>query len=203
MITNREEVIENALRVFARMNYEKASLMEIARVCGLSKAGIIYYFPCKLDLFVAVVDKYVLGMQATANKFKFTYATLEEFIVKYTEGVRRTMGNIISVLDEGNNTSGCSINFYYFHLMMQVRLYYPDVESKIASLFEQDYEHWREAIRSAQKSGEIKSDIAVDDIATMFRQMFLGLSFEQSFFSGLDVEQLAHKLMFIYSLVKV
>ena len=59
MFTNKEEVLENALRVFAKMNYEKASQMEIAKACGLSKAGLIYYFPLKLDLFVAVVDKYV------------------------------------------------------------------------------------------------------------------------------------------------
>ena len=61
MFTNKEEVLENALRVFAKMNYEKASQMEIAKACGLSKAGLIYYFPLKLDLFVAVVDKYVFN----------------------------------------------------------------------------------------------------------------------------------------------
>ena len=30
MITNREEVLENALRVFAKMNYEKASQVAVA-----------------------------------------------------------------------------------------------------------------------------------------------------------------------------
>ena len=30
MFTNREEVLEKALRVFAKMNYEKATQMEIA-----------------------------------------------------------------------------------------------------------------------------------------------------------------------------
>ena len=74
MFTNKEEVLENALRVFAKMNYEKASQMEIAKACGLSKAGLIYYFPLKLDLFVAVVDKYVFNTQQLENKFKFTGA---------------------------------------------------------------------------------------------------------------------------------
>ena len=58
MFTNRDEVLEKALRIFAKMNYEKASQMEIAKTCGLSKAGLVYYFPFKLDLFKAVVDKY-------------------------------------------------------------------------------------------------------------------------------------------------
>ena len=30
MFTNREEVLEKALQVFAKMNYEKATQMEIA-----------------------------------------------------------------------------------------------------------------------------------------------------------------------------
>lgn len=59
MITNREEVLEKAFKVFVKMNYEKASFTEIAKACGLSRAGIIHYFPYKLDLFVAVVDKFV------------------------------------------------------------------------------------------------------------------------------------------------
>ena len=66
MITNREEVLENALRVFAKMNYEKASQVEIGKACGLTKAGLVYYYPIKLDLFVAVIDKYVFGMQSVA-----------------------------------------------------------------------------------------------------------------------------------------
>lgn len=63
MFTNREEVLEKALQVFAKMNYEKATQMEIAKACGLSKAGLVYYFPFKQDLFVAVVDKYVFHAQ--------------------------------------------------------------------------------------------------------------------------------------------
>lgn len=63
MFTNRDEVLEKALRIFAKMNYEKASQMEIARTCGLSKAGLTYYFPFKQDLFTAVADRYVFDTQ--------------------------------------------------------------------------------------------------------------------------------------------
>lgn len=63
MFTNREEVLEKALQVFAKMNYEKATQMEIAKACGLSKAGLVYYFPFKQNLFVVIVDKYVFHPQ--------------------------------------------------------------------------------------------------------------------------------------------
>ena len=99
MITNREEVLENALRVFAKMNYEKASLVTIAKACGLSKWGLIYYYPFKQDLFNAVVEKYIFAMQDPGQKFSFEGGTLLEFIGHHVEGVERTMRRIVGLLD--------------------------------------------------------------------------------------------------------
>ena len=44
IITNREEVIDKAFGVFVRMNYEKASIITLAKACGVTKTGIVYYF---------------------------------------------------------------------------------------------------------------------------------------------------------------
>lgn len=40
------------------------------------------------------------------------------------------MQRLVRLLDDGNNPNGCSFNFYYYHLLMQVRLYYPNVEKR-------------------------------------------------------------------------
>ena len=159
MFTNRDEVLEKALRIFAKMNYEKASQMEIAKTCGLSKAGLVYYFPFKLDLFKAVVDKYVFDTQHSKNKFNFTANSLSEFIDQYVAGVENMMQRLVHLLDDGNNPSGCSFNFYYYHLLMQVRLYYPNVEKKLAVIFEQNYQLWKSAIQKAKENGEIRQDL--------------------------------------------
>mgnify|MGYP000233561561 FL=1 len=45
------------------MNCEKATQMEKPKACGLSKAGLVYYFPFKQNLFVVIVDKYVFHPQ--------------------------------------------------------------------------------------------------------------------------------------------
>lgn len=202
MFTNRDEVLEKALRIFAKMNYEKASQMEIAKTCGLSKAGLVYYFPFKLDLFKAVVDKYVFDTQHSKNKFNFTANSLSEFIDQYVAGVENTMQRLVHLLDDGNNPSGCSFNFYYYHLLMQVRLYYPNVEKKLAVIFEQNYQLWKSAIQKAKENGEIRQDLDVEETASMFWQMFFGTSFEESFFQGLDTQKLSRSLHFLYSLLK-
>ena len=40
MITNREEVIDKAFKVFLRMNYEKASISTLAKACGVVKTPV-------------------------------------------------------------------------------------------------------------------------------------------------------------------
>lgn len=91
IITNREEVIDKAFGVFVRMNYEKASIITLAKACGVTKTGIVYYFPHKLDLFMAVADKYVLQMHEPENKFAAPADTLTEFIGQYVAGVAASM----------------------------------------------------------------------------------------------------------------
>lgn len=95
MITNREEVIDKAFRVFLKMNYEKASISTLAKACGLAKTGIVYYFPHKLDLFVAVADKFFIQLQNPVNKFDQPADTLAEFIDQYVAGVSKAMNGIV------------------------------------------------------------------------------------------------------------
>ena len=57
------EILRKPLQVFIKMNCEKATQMEKTKACGLSKAGLVYYFPFKQNLFVVIVDKYVFHPQ--------------------------------------------------------------------------------------------------------------------------------------------
>lgn len=203
MITNREEVIDKAFKVFVKMNYERASIITLARACGLTKTGIVYYFPHKLDLFVAVVDKYVLQLHDPTNKFATPADTLAGFIEQYVAGVSRTMHRLITLLDDGNDPYHCCPNFYYIHFLSQVRMYYPDSMRKIEAIYRQEYALWTDVIRRAKESGEIKGDTNVQKAASLFRQVFFGLSSEQAFLNGLDVNELAENFHYIYSLLKV
>lgn len=63
IFTNREKILQKPLQVFIKMNCEKTTQMEKTKACGLSKAGLVYYFPFKQNLFVVIVDKYVFHPQ--------------------------------------------------------------------------------------------------------------------------------------------
>ncbi|QQQ48913.1 TetR/AcrR family transcriptional regulator [Pseudomonas syringae] len=53
----REAIIDAAASVFLEMGYERASMNEVTKRMGGSKATIYSYFPSKEELFIAVVDK--------------------------------------------------------------------------------------------------------------------------------------------------
>lgn len=203
MITNRDEVLENALRVFAKLNYEKASQTEIAKACGLSKAGLLYCFPFKQDLYMAVVDKYLFEMQRPENKYRFSEIhSIPDFIDQYISGVERTMREMVRRLDDGNNPGNCSLNLYYFHMLIQVRLYYPDVDDKMKSFLVWNYRLWVKMIREAQERGEIRREPDAEQMALMFHHIFWGRLFEEAFYNELDTRKLREELGLLYSLVK-
>lgn len=184
------------------MNYEKASISTLAKACGVVKTGVVYYFPHKLDLFMAVADKYAIQMQTPANKFAGPTETLAGFIEQYVAGVSTAMNRIIKQVRCCADDNECCPNFYYFHFLSQVRMYYPGAREKIEEIFRKEHELWRTVIQKAKDSGEIKQDTDVKKTAPLFRQVFLGMSYEQSFLNGLDVEELKEKFDCLYSLLK-
>ena len=203
IISNREEVIDKAFKVFLRMNYEKASLKMLSNACGTVRTGVTYYFPHKLDLFIAVADKYVIKLQSPSNKFAKPADSLAEFIMQYVDGVKKAMENVKElVISSGEEVNECCPNFHYFHFLFQVRMYYPGVREKMEGIFRQEYEMWKRVIQHAIDSGEIKKDTDVEKTAALFRQIFLGMSYEESFFDGLNVNTLKEKFDYLYSMLK-
>ncbi len=56
-LAKREEILDAALDEFARRGYDRTSMREIARLTGLSQAGLLHYFSTKEELFLAVLRR--------------------------------------------------------------------------------------------------------------------------------------------------
>lgn len=95
-----------------------------------------------------------------------------------------------------------SYHAQYFHFLFQVIQYDPDAKEKFHNLVASDYAYWRAAIQSAVQTGELKKDVDVEEAVVMFRQVYMGLSFEMAFLGGLDTQLLSKHLHAIYSLLK-
>jgi AcrR family transcriptional regulator len=52
----RTRILDAAIELFARGGYEGTTVAAIAERAGITDAGVLYHYPTKKDLFVAVVD---------------------------------------------------------------------------------------------------------------------------------------------------
>lgn len=203
MKTNREAILQHALQLFMSMNYERVSLQMITKAVGLSKTGIFNYYPTKQDLFIAVIDKYLFHAQNPENKYGLSHASLADFLENYVQGVRRTMEEIVALGNLQKETMRVeSANAGYFHLFQQALFYYPNAQAKLREVFDSEYHLWRSVLGQACEQGEIKADTNVEEATALFRQVFVGLSYEMSFFEGLNVDVLQKRFQYIYSLLK-
>ena len=112
------------------------------------------------------------------------------------------LGNLVGVGGDKVAQGKFSYHAQYFHFLFQVLQYDPDAEEKLRNLVASDYAYWRAAIQRAIDNGELRKDVDVEDAVVMFRQVYMGLSFEMSFLGGLDTERLAKHLNAVYSLLK-
>lgn len=74
MKTNRDEILESAFQLFMAMNYERVSLQMITKKVGLTKTGIFNYYPTKLDLFIAVADKFLFKVRTLKTNMRYMMA---------------------------------------------------------------------------------------------------------------------------------
>lgn len=205
MKITRDELLMAAFKLFMSVNYEKASFSELGKMLGMSKAGIFNYYKNKQELFIAVVDKFWFNTQNPRNKFNETNGTFAEFIDEYVNGVQRTMdmlGNLLGIDKNAIDEGKFSYHTQYFHFLFQVLQYDPHAKEKLQNLAANDYAYWHAAIQRAIDTGELRKDVDVEEAVVMFRQIYMGLSFEMAFTGGLDTRLLAKHLHAVYSLLK-
>lgn len=64
MKTNRDELLKNAYRLFAQMNYESASYAHLTQATGLTKAGMAY-------LGLSFEQSFFSGLEVAALRASF------------------------------------------------------------------------------------------------------------------------------------
>ncbi|CAH5263530.1 TPA: TetR/AcrR family transcriptional regulator [Serratia marcescens] len=92
----RDAIVEEAALLFQEMGYERASMNELVKRIGGSKATLYRYFPSKEALFVAVVREHATqhlteaaeGLMIDAQTF-----TLEQTLMRFAERKLQVVAN--------------------------------------------------------------------------------------------------------------
>jgi AcrR family transcriptional regulator len=59
----RAQILKSAAKVFAVSGYDRASMTQLARECGISKANIYHYYDSKDAVLFAVLDTYLRNLR--------------------------------------------------------------------------------------------------------------------------------------------
>lgn len=59
----RAQILASAAKVFAREGFDRASMTQLARECGISKANIYHYYDSKHALLFDILDSYLSGLR--------------------------------------------------------------------------------------------------------------------------------------------
>ena len=79
----RASIIKSAFKLFAMNSYDKVSLKRIETETGLSRGALLYHFPTKEEMFIAVVDEILVRSLSVTTINNDTVHSFGEFIEAY------------------------------------------------------------------------------------------------------------------------
>lgn len=190
-----EHILQAAFRLFLLRGYEASTIVELIETSGMSRGAIFYYAPDKLSLYRAVVDRFVIEMQALVDRVTYDDDTsLYEFMLRYIRRVSEVMDDLRSI--PGYTPA------LYFNMVYQASIYYPESRAKITELFVHEDKTWGRIIERDIRRGLLRGDIDVRRTVQHFRHAYLGLSVEVSLSRTLDVDELKELFLDIYDKIK-
>lgn len=146
----REEILDVALDLFLRKGYDRTSVREIARMAGLSQAGLLHHFSTKEELLVEVLRR---RDERSRDAFQ---ATPDEDL---------SVDGLLSVV--GHNAEEPGLVRLYVAMSAEST----GEDSAARGYFEERY-RWLRAgvaqdIRRQQASGEVSAELDPDAMAAL------------------------------------
>lgn len=81
----KETILEVATRLFLTQNYQVVSMDEVAKVCGVTKATVYYYYSTKADLFTVTMIQMMVRIRENMSQILSTNKTLEERLLDFAK----------------------------------------------------------------------------------------------------------------------
>lgn len=85
-VNKRDRILQTASEVFARFGYDKTTLEDIGKKCGLNKASLYYYFSNKEDIYVQVImaetTVFINELQAQTASLATTAHKIRHYLIE-------------------------------------------------------------------------------------------------------------------------
>lgn len=159
---SREKIIQAASDFFSRQGYHGARLSDIARAAGLTEPGLLHHFPSKNHLLMAVLAQ---RDRADHERFKHEPGSLLDSlqkVVEYNQNVPGLVQLFTILVAESIQEEHPGHDFF-------MRRYQAARTEDLARIIKE------------QASGQIRADIAPEDLMVMLFAMMDGLQIQWLF----------------------
>ena len=157
----RQRLVDAALPVFARHGFERATVDEIVREAGYSKGAFYVHFDSKEDLFWAMLDERIDGVQDTLRN-------AIDIELSVAENQRRILQAIFAV-DQDDPTWPALFMEFAAHAARN-----PKVREKLGEMYRRWHSFTVETLIGAKEAGKVRADLDVDFTASVMIALIEG-----------------------------
>lgn len=201
---SREYILRRSFDVFMNIGYDSTSISILQKELGMSRGAMYRYFENKEDLFCAVIDEYFLKVfdRLLRNIEDESLTTLE-----LIERLSRKQKIILKAFTKAGVTHTFFLN--YTALLIQAAKYYPDFINLFRVIRQKLKTYWEKALTNSIRLGEVRSDINVEIMSTLFSNLSVKESTERDFDDSSfaieierDMKKREEVLYYMYNLIK-
>jgi AcrR family transcriptional regulator len=77
----RNQILSASIRLFCRSGYDATGVAEICTAAGVSKGAFYHHFPSKQQLFLAIVDQWLQGINYQLQSFRTPGKTVPQSMI--------------------------------------------------------------------------------------------------------------------------
>lgn len=200
---SREYILKRAFEVFMDKGYDSTSITMLQKELDMSRGAMYRYFKGKEELFISVVDEYFFRI---FNRLMLDYKhdlTLPEFI----ENMYRRQILVINKFMNKGFTQQTFLN--YTALIIQAAKHYPGFIKRFKEIHMSMIKAWKIAIENSIEAGQLKEDIDIDIVGTLFNSISSKDSATEEYDENklmanalTDIETRRKVMLYLYDLIK-
>lgn len=166
-IKSRRKILEVAFKLFAAYSYPDVSYSLLEEASGISRGSMVYYFNNKEGIFRAVLEAFLFNMGSAKQVPEEDRKTLKGFYNAFVDQVLKD----VQALKPFRIPNLSDARFTIERSALQ---FVPEFREEQRKAIREDIEVWKEVIANAAASGEIHSDINVEEVAHLFYTICCG-----------------------------
>ena len=188
-MSQRNVILLTAFKMFAINGYDGVSLNNIIKETGLTKGGVYYHFGSKDELFIEVVQTFIINY----------YTEKVKEIVKNTKkNVKTRLQNSYCIpaflINQASKLFPIESNSFAFYLMFDAIRKFPSMKQAIADCYTEVTGLIIALVIEGIENKEIKDDVDMQSLSIEIVSLLDGILMYSTLVPGINIEKQLKKI---------